>query len=64
MATDTVTHCSFMLNNIMSYLRFYYTHAVEMVCLDRSGCKPFVEVVQNGERIFTSIGQDDMDKLR
>ena len=30
----------------------------------RTGCKPFVEVFQNGQRVFTSIGQEEMDKLQ
>ena len=30
----------------------------------RTGCKPFVEVFQDGERVFTSATHDSLDKIR
>ena len=30
----------------------------------RTGCKPFVEVFQDGERVYTSANHDSMEKIR
>lgn len=30
----------------------------------RTGCKPFVEVYQEGERVYTSATDDTMDSIR
>ena len=30
----------------------------------RTGCKPFVEVFQDGERVYTSANHESLDKIR
>ena len=30
----------------------------------RTGCKPFVEVFQNSERLYTSVSQDNMEHIK
>jgi len=37
---------------------------VIFIILHRTGCKPFVEVFQEGERVYTSASHDSMDTIR
>jgi len=34
-----------------------------LFCSCRTGCKPFVEVFQNGERVYTSATHDTMERI-
>ena len=40
------------------------SHTCVPPSISRTGCKPFVEIFQNGERVFTSASQESMERIR
>ena len=68
--TDVYTHVH---NNVFLNVRLTYIvctiHyvcdcAVDLNVSYRTGCKPFVEVFQDGERVFTSASHETMEQIQ
>ena len=51
------------LSTLQSVNLFHCIKSHELLSC-RTGCKPFVEVFQNGERVFTSASHDTMDQIQ
>ncbi len=58
--SHTVTHILYTRTHAHTYT---CTHTHTYAHVHRRGCKPFVEVFQEGARLFTSATQDTMDSI-
>ena len=46
------------------HVHVHVCHPIILLVSYRTGCKPFVEVFQDGERMFTSASQDTMQHIQ